>query len=97
VVPNAVLGLSRLRWLCLGGNHLERLPVGRYLETLERLVLVDNRFSDVPVEALSLATALTCLTMGGNPSSWTAPEAEFVKRIPTFHRTHQDKWRGPWW
>jgi hypothetical protein len=89
-VPDAVVGLSGLRCLCLGGNKLEKLPMGKFLQELEMLILVDNRFSTVPLEAVAAATCLTCLTMGGNPLAWTAAQAEAVKHIKKFALVHQD-------
>jgi hypothetical protein len=94
-VPQAVVGLSGLRRLCLGGNKIESLPLGRYLHIIDTLLLVDNMFSNVPLEALSAATTLTCLTMGGNPLAWTHVQEEFVKRIKRFDRTHQENGCAP--
>jgi Leucine-rich repeat (LRR) protein len=82
--PEAILDLSSLRSLCLGNNELKDLPVGEYLKHLEELILADNKFSSVPVDALTAATALTRLTMPGNPLVWNAAQAEAVKRLDNF-------------
>jgi Leucine-rich repeat (LRR) protein len=84
-LPEAILGLSSLQSLCLGNNKLKELPVGEYLKHLEDLILPDNRFPSVPVDALTVATALTRLTMAGNPLVWTAAQAEAVKRLDLFN------------
>jgi hypothetical protein len=84
------MGLSSLRWLCLGGNRLRSLPVGRYLGQLVNLVVVDNRFCSVPLEVVAAATALTRLHMGGNPLVWTASQAEGVKHLLRFERTVEE-------
>jgi Leucine-rich repeat (LRR) protein len=91
-VPDAVVGLSSLRWLCLGGNRLRSLPVGTYLGKLINLVLVDNKFCSVPLEAVAAATVLTRLHMGGNPLVWTPPQEEGVKHLLRFERTVQGVW-----
>jgi Leucine-rich repeat (LRR) protein len=80
-VPDAILGLSSLTNLCLRSNRLKGLPVGPYLHNLTVLVLVNNKFACVPLEAVQAATGLTCLSMGGNPLELTAAEAEAVKLI----------------
>jgi Leucine-rich repeat (LRR) protein len=98
VVPEALVGLSTLDSLCLGGNKLETLPVGPYLKNLKKLILVNNNFSSLPVEALNAATALTCLAIGGNPLTWPAAEAEVVNRIMVFTRwnPYVKWWDNPW-
>jgi Leucine-rich repeat (LRR) protein len=83
--PDAIIGLSSLTSLCLGNNKLKKAPVGEYLKQLEELILPDNRFSSVPVDALTAATALTRLTMAGNPLVWTAAQADAVKRLDMFN------------
>jgi Leucine-rich repeat (LRR) protein len=80
-VPVAMLGLSSLQLLCLGSNKLVELPVGEYLQRLTTLMLPNNRFPNVPVEALAAATALRHLTMAGNPLVWTSAQAEAVKHL----------------
>jgi Leucine-rich repeat (LRR) protein len=69
----------------LGNNKLKELPVGGYLKHLEDFILPDNRFSSVPVDALTAATALTRLTMAGNPLVRTAAQADAVKRLDMFN------------
>jgi hypothetical protein len=83
-VPVAIVGLQSLTKLCLRSNRLQVLPVGPYLQHLKELNLVDNKFACVPLEAVQAATALTCLSMGGNPLVLTAAEAEAVKHIKVF-------------
>lgn len=83
-VSDAIAGLSSLHWLCLGSNLLEVLPAGQYLHHLESLVLVDNKFSSVPVEPVAVTTALTHLAMGGNPLLWTSAQEAAVKHIKSF-------------
>jgi Leucine-rich repeat (LRR) protein len=83
-VPEAVIGLSSLHSLCFGNNKLKKLPVGEYLKHLEDLILPDNRFSSVPLDALAAATALTHLKMVGNPLVWTAAQAEAVEHLERF-------------
>jgi Leucine-rich repeat (LRR) protein len=91
-VPDAVVSLSRLRCLCLGGNKLEQLPMGQYLQKIEDLILVDNKFSTLPLEAVAAATSLTRLTMGGNPLAWTAAQAGAVSHLKKFTLAHEDFW-----
>ncbi len=83
-VPDAIVGFSSLTNLCLRSNRLKGLPVGPYLHYLKELILVDNKFHSVPLEAVQAAPALTCLSMGGNPLVVTAAEAEAVKHIKVF-------------
>lgn len=83
-VPYAITSMSSLRWLCLGSNGLKMLPAGQYLQHLESLILVDNKFSSVPLEAVAAATALTHLAMAGNPLLWTPAQEAAVKYIRSF-------------
>ncbi len=83
-VPAAVLGLPCLQSLCLASNRLEHLPEGPYLRHLGNLVLVKNKFSTVPLEAIAAATALTRLLMGQNPLVWTPAQGRAIKHIKYF-------------
>ncbi len=65
-VPDSLAALSRLQWLCLSRNHLERVPVGLPWHHLELLHLRGNDLRSLPCDALSKAVQLQTLDCGDN-------------------------------
>ena len=77
-VPGSISRLTRLRALCLAGNHIAAAPEG--MSRLERLRLLDvsgNGLVSLPA-GISRLTALESLLLGGNrlsqlPAGWRMP------------------------